>query len=321
MGHYVPPRVVTNKDLEQMMDTADEWIRQRTGIEERHIVEPGLGPADLAVHSSRDAIESAGLTPGDIDLIIFATYTPEYYFPGSGVLLQRELGFREIGAIDIRQQCAGFVYGLSIADMYIRTGTYRYILVAAAEVQSAILNWSTEGRNTAVLFGDAAGSAVLGPSDEPGILSTYLSSQGELAESLYIESPGTKRSPFISHDDIEQRRHWMVMDGKAVFKHAIRRFCESVQESVGSNGYTLDDLDLVVFHQANMRISTMVANQMNIPDEKVFNNIHKYGNTSAATIPICINEAIQEGRLNRGDLLCLAAFGAGFIWGSSLIRW
>jgi len=321
VGHYVPPRVLTNHDLEKMMDTSDEWIRQRTGIEERHIVEPGVGPADLAVEASREAMDEAGLKPADIDLIVFATLTPEYYFPGSGVLLQRKLEVGEIGAIDVRQQCSGFIYGLSIADMYIKTGTYKHVLVVGAEVHSALLNWTTEGRDTAVLFGDAAGAAVLGPTDQQGIMSTHLHSQGKFAEVLYIESPSTLRSPFISHEDIEQGRHRLTMEGQTVFKHAIRRFSEGVQEATAANGVTVDDVDLFVFHQANVRISDAVANQMDIPTEKVFNNIHKYGNTSAATIPICINEAVEQGRLDRGNLLCLVAFGSGFTWASALIRW
>ncbi len=321
VGFYVPPRVLTNHDLERMMDTNDEWIRQRTGIEERHVVSPGVGPSDLAVEASTRAIENAGLSLDDIDLIIFATLSPDYYIPGSGVLLQRKLGLGTIGTIDIRQQCSGFIYGLSIADSYVKTGMYKHVLLVGAEVHSPLLKWNTEGRNTAVLFGDGAGAVVLGPTDEEGIISTHLHSQGEFAEMLYIESPGTRRRPYISRDDIEQGRHELVMDGRTVFKHATRRLSEAVQEALDAYGATVGEIDLFIFHQANLRISSSTAELMKIPPEKVFDNIQKYGNTSAATVPICMCEAAQQGKLNRGDLLCTAAFGSGFTWASALLRW
>jgi len=321
VGHHVPPRVLTNHDLEKMMDTSDEWIRQRTGIEKRHIVNAGTGPSDLAVEASLQAIENAGLAPNDIELIIFATLTPDYYCPGSGVLLQRKLELGTIAAIDIRQQCSGFVYGLSIGDLYVKSGTYRHVLLVAAEVHSPILKWNTDGRNTAVLFGDAAGAVVLGPTDEEGIISTHLHAQGEFAEMLYIESPSSLRHPAISPEDIEQGRNELKMDGRAVFKHAIRRLSGGAMEAIDAYGVTVADVDLFIFHQANLRISTSAAELMNIPPEKVFDNIQRYGNTSSATLPICLNEAVQEGRLKRGDLVCMSAFGSGFMWGSALVRW
>jgi len=321
VGHHVPSRVLTNHDLERMMDTDDEWIRQRTGIEKRHIANAGTGPSDLAVDASIQAVENAGLTLEDIELIVFATLTPDYYFPGSGVLLQRKLGLGTIGAIDIRQQCSGFIYGLSIADLYVKTETYRYVLLVGSEVHSPFLKWNTDGRNTAVLFGDAAGAVVVGPTEEEGVISTHLHAQGEFAEMLYLESPSSKRHPAISREDIEQGRNDFVMDGRAVFKHATRRLSEGAMEAIDAYGVTVADVDLFVFHQANLRISTSTAELMNIPPEKVFHNIQKYGNTSSATIPICLNEAVQEERLKRGDLLCMAAFGSGFTWGSALVRW
>ncbi|MCD6288745.1 MAG: ketoacyl-ACP synthase III, partial [Candidatus Hydrogenedentes bacterium] len=257
VGHYAPPKIWTNHDLEQMMDTSDEWIRQRTGIEQRHIAEPGVGSSDLGYEAALRAIDDAGLKPNDIDLIVFATLSPDYYFPGNGVLLQKKLGIAEIGAIDVRQQCSGFIYGLSVANAYIKAGEYRHVLVVGAEVQHSFLEFTTEGRNTAVIFGDAAGAVVVAPTEEDGILSTHLHSQGEFAEMLYIEGPSPKREPHISHQDIDDRRHRIVMEGGAVFKHAVRRFAESINEALAANNKQLDDVDLFVLHQANIRISNV----------------------------------------------------------------
>ncbi len=320
-GFFVPPRVLTNHDLEKMMDTSDEWIRQRTGIEQRHVVEPGVGPSDLALEASRKAIDDAGLTPDDIELIIFATLSPDYYFPGSGVLLQHKLGIDTIGALDIRQQCTGFVYGMAVADKFIATGTYKHILLVGAEVHSPGLDWTTAGRDLACLFGDGAGAVVLGPTEEEGILSSHLHSQGKFAKMLWTELPSTQLNPHISVENIAEGRHQPKMEGRTVFKHAIRRFSEAIQEACAANSVTTEDVDLFIFHQANLRITEMVAGMMNIPIEKTYNSIQRYGNTTAASIPICICEAVQEGKLNRGDLLCLVAFGSGFTWGSVLIRW
>jgi len=320
-GMYVPPRVLTNHDLEQMMDTSDEWIRQRTGIEERHIVEPGVGPSDLAVEASKRAIADAGLVPDDIDLIIFATLSPDYYFPGSGVLLQHKLEIDTIGALDVRQQCTGFIYGLAVADKFIKTETYKHILVVGAEVHSAALDWTTKGRDVACLFGDGAGAVVVGPTEDEGIISTHLHSQGEFAKMLWLELPSTRVKPHISPELIAEGRHVPLMEGRAVFKHAIHRFSDAIQEAAAANDIAPADIDLFIFHQANLRITEMTANVMNIPFDKTYNNIQKYGNTTAASIPICMDEAVREGRLGRGDLLCLVAFGSGFTWGSVLLRY
>jgi len=321
-GFYVPPRILTNHDLEQMMDTSDEWIRQRTGIEQRHVVAEGVGPSDLALDASKKAIENAGLTADDMEMIIFATLSPDYYFPGSGVLLQHKLGVDTIGALDIRQQCTGFIYGLTVGDKFIKTGTYKHILLVGAEVHSAGLNYTTEGRDVACLFGDGAGAVVLGPTeDNDGILSTHLHSQGKFAKMLWVEIASTRCKPHIQPEHLEAGRHWPKMEGRPVFRHAIRRFSEAVREACAANNVTTEDVDLFIFHQANLRITEMVAGMMKIPMDKTYNSIQRYGNTTAASIPICIDEAVQEGRLKRGDLLCLVAFGSGFTWGSVLIRW
>jgi 3-oxoacyl-[acyl-carrier-protein] synthase-3 len=320
-GHFVPPRVLTNHDLEKMMDTSDEWIRQRTGIEERRIVEPGVGTSDLGVEAARRAIEDAGLQVPDIEMIIFATLSPDYYFPGSGVLLQHKLGCRNIPALDIRQQCTGFVYGLSVADHFIRAGTYRRILLVGAEVHSKGLNYTTAGRDVACIFGDGAGAVVLGASDEPGILSSHLHSDGEFHVLLWLEKPGSGSPRFMSEGDLDRGAHFPKMEGQAVFKQATRRFCEVIREALDANRQTIEDVDLFVFHQANLRIIEKVAKTLEISPDRIFNNIQKYGNTTAASIPICIDEAVKAGRLKRGGLLCPAAFGSGLTWAASLIRW
>ena len=320
-GMYVPPRVLTNHDLEKMMDTNDDWILQRTGISERHVVEPGVGTSDLAAEAAKQAVDNAGVTLDDIDFIVFATLSPDYYFPGSGVLLQDKLGIDTIGALDIRQQCTGFIYGMSVVDQFIKTGMYKHVLLVGAEVHSVGIDWSTEGRDIACLFGDGAGAVVCGPTEETGILSTHLHCQGKHADKLWTEIPSTLQKPHITIEHIEQRRHVPIMQGRHVFKHAIRRFGEAIAEALEANNVTKEDVDVFIFHQANLRITEMVAGTFNIPMEKTYNTIHKYGNTTAASIPICIHEAVEEGRIKRGDLVCLVAFGSGFTWGSVLMRW
>jgi 3-oxoacyl-[acyl-carrier-protein] synthase-3 len=321
IGHYVPPRVLTNHDLEALMDTSDEWIRQRTGIEERRIVEPGVPTSELALHASRRALEDAGLSAGDLDLIVVATLSPDFYFPGVGVLLQDKLGAGEIPALDIRQQCSGFVYGLSIADQFIRTGTYQRVLLVGAEVQSAGLDYSTRGRDLAVIFGDGAAAVVLGPSEEEGVISVHLHSQGKYHDMLWLEKPGSESSPTITPEDLEEGRHFPRMEGQTVFKHATKRFAESIQEVLAHNRITAEDVDLFFFHQANLRIIDAISKMVGIPPEKTFNNLQRYGNTTAASIPLCMSEAYQQGVLKRGQLVCPVAFGSGFTWGSALIRW
>ncbi|RIV26831.1 ketoacyl-ACP synthase III [Fibrisoma montanum] len=325
LGFYVPETVVTNDDLTQYMETSDTWIRERTGIQQRRFFTYGKDTnASMASAASRMALERAGVDAGQVDLIVYATITPDYYFPGSAFLMQRELGLEGIGVIDIRNQCSGFVYALSIADQFIKTGMYRTILVVGSEVQSSLLNKSTEGRNVAVIFGDGAGAAVLQATTDPEhrVLSTHLHADGRYAEDLYVKDPGSSRDGrWISEDTLAQGDYNVTMNGNAVFKHAVVRFMEVINESLNANGYQPDDLALLVPHQANIRISEYVRQQMNLPEEKVFNNIQYYGNTTAASIPIAMTEAFEQGRIKPGDLVCLAAFGSGFTWASALIKW
>lgn len=325
LGFYVPETIVTNDDLAQVMATSDAWIQERTGIKQRRYFTPGKDTnASMATAASRMALDRANLTPTDVDLIVFATITPDYYFPGSAFLMQRELGLEGIGVIDIRNQCSGFVYALSIADQFIKTGMYKTILVVGSEVQSSLLNRSTEGRGVAVIFGDGAGAAVLQATDDPEhrILSTHLHADGRYAEDLYVKEPGSSRTGFwVDQERVEAGGFNVTMNGSAVFKHAVVRFMEVINESLAANGYSAEDLALLVPHQANIRISDYVRQQMNLPEEKVFSNIQWYGNTTAASIPIALTEAFDQGLVKPGDLICLAAFGSGFTWASALIKW
>ncbi|ADX68355.1 MULTISPECIES: 3-oxoacyl-ACP synthase III family protein [Weeksella] len=329
IGHYVPERVVTNDDLAQLMTTNDEWITERTGIKERRHVEPnkGITSTDLGVVAAKNALADADLTPKDIDFIIFATLSPDYYFPGNGVLLQRELGCDTIGAMDIRNQCSGFVYALATANAFIQAGQYKNILVVGAEVHSFGLDYSDDGRNVSVIFGDGAGAVILSASDDPnrGILNTNLHSEGEFAEELAVLFPGTK---FGWSDVLLEKDHFLTkkeiypyMNGNYVFKHAVTRFPESIEEALKAADKTPEDLDLFIPHQANLRIAQFIQKQLNLPDEKIFNNIQKYGNTTAASIPIALSEAKQAGKIKEGDLVLLTAFGSGFTWGSVLMNW
>ncbi len=327
IGHFVPENVVTNDELSELMDTNDAWITERTGIKERrHIVKgDGNSTSTMGTKAARMAIKNAGLTPDDIDFIVFATLSPDYYFPGPGVQVQEQLGIKEIGALDVRNQCSGFVYGLSVADQFIKTGMYKNILVIGSEVHSAGLDMTTRGRGVSVIFGDGAGAVVMQATDEKdkGILSTHLHSEGKHAEELALISPGTLDwvDKFIERNDPEDTRYYPYMNGNFVFKHAIVRFSEVIMEALQTNGYQPSDIDLLVPHQANLRISQMVQKQFQLPDSSVYNNIQKYGNTTAASIPIALSEAWQEGKVKEGDLICLAAFGSGFTWASALIRW
>lgn len=325
LGFYVPEKVVTNQDLTQYMETSDEWIRERTGIQQRRYFEYGKDTnASMATAASRMAIERAGLQPSDIELIVFATITPDYFFPGSGFLMQRELGLEGIGVIDVRNQCSGFVYALSIADQFIKTGMYKTVLVVGSEIQSTWVNKSTAGRNVAVIFGDGAGAAVLQATHDADhrILSTHLHADGRHAEELYIRDPGSSRpTRAATKEMVDEGGFDVVMNGNAVFKHAVVRFAEVINEALAANGYRSEDISLLVPHQANIRISDYVRQQMNLPEEKVMNNIQHYGNTTAASIPIALTEAWEQGRVKRGDLICLAAFGSGFTWASALIKW
>jgi 3-oxoacyl-[acyl-carrier-protein] synthase III len=324
VGHYVPERVVTNKDLEQIMDTSDEWIRERTGIVERRYFQEGVDTtSNMGAEASRKALKMAGLEATDIDMIIFATLSPDYTFPGSGVLLQRELGLKEIPALDVRNQCSGFIYALSVGDQFIKTGMYDNVLVVGSEIHSSGLDFSNRGRGVSVIFGDGAGAVVLTPaaSSEEGILSTHLHADGEHAEELAVIDPGSNKQERLTHQMIDNGSIYPYMNGNTVFKHAVTRFPEVIQEALEKNGYKPDDLDMLIPHQANLRITSYIQQKMGIPSEKVMSNIHKYGNTTAASVPIALSEAVEEGRIKKGDLVCLAAFGSGFTWASALIRW
>ncbi|EPR67490.1 3-oxoacyl-ACP synthase III family protein [Cyclobacterium qasimii] len=323
-GHYLPERIVTNDDLSEMMNTNDEWIVERTGIHERRWFTPGVDTVtSMAKNASIMAIKNAGIETKAIDFIIFATVTPDYFIPGNGVLLQRELGLQGIGALDVRNACSGFIYALSIADQFIKTGMYKNILVVGAEIQSSALNKNDEGRSSAVIFADGAGAVVCSASEDEnrGILSTHLHADGDFAEELYVKDPGSSREVRLSQELIESGSFNLSMNGNTVFKHAVLRFKEVIEEALVANNVESKDIDLLIPHQANLRISQYIQNKMGLRDDQVFNNIMYYGNTTAATIPIAISESLQQNRIKKGDLVCLAAFGSGFSWASALMKW
>ncbi len=326
IGHYVPDNVVTNKDLEKMMDTTDEWIVERTGIHERRWIDPTTddSPSVMGTKAARKALENANLTPDDVDFIIFATLSPDYYFPGPGVQVQEQLGIREVGALDVRNQCSGFVYSLSVADQFVKTGMYKTVLVIGSENHSGGLEKTTRGRGVTVIFGDGAGAVVLQRTEEDrGILSTHLHSEGKHAEELALIGPATGRwvDRIIEENDPEDSSYYPYMNGNFVFKHAVTRFQEVIHEALMQNNLKPEDLDLLIPHQANLRISQFIQRQMKLPDDKVYNNIMRYGNTTAASIPIALSEACQEGKIKPGNIVCFAAFGSGFTWASALIKW
>ncbi|MCI5081743.1 MAG: ketoacyl-ACP synthase III [Saprospiraceae bacterium] len=347
IGYYVPEKVVTNDDLTKVMDTSDEWIKERTGIEERRYgIKHKETTSTMGARAAEIAIERAGIQKEEVDFIIFATLSPDYYFPGSGVLLQRELGITktEIGALDIRNQCSGFIYGLSIADQFVRTGMYKNVLLVGAEMHSMGLDFTTRGRNVTVIFGDGAGAVVVQPTEEEnqGILTTKLHSDGTYAEKLAFINPGSHGGYHSKHTgeevdygysdaeygDIFLNQHMLDnaqifpnMEGQFVFKLAVQKFPEVIMEALSEAGLEKKDIDMMVPHQANLRISAFVQRQLGLRDDQVWNNIQKYGNTTAASIPIALCEAVEAGAVKRGDLVCLAAFGSGFTWGSALIRW
>jgi len=338
---YVPKNVFTNNDLLKYMDTSDEWIQERTGIKERRYADrKNETTTTMGVEAATIAIERAGITPQEIDFIIFATISPDYYFPGCGVLLQRAMKMKEIGALDVRNQCSGFVYALSVGDQFIKTGMYKNILVIGSEKHSFGLDFSTRGRNVSVIFGDGAGAVVLQPTDDEnrGILSTHLHSDGEAAEILAMYNPGTHANHwmpekvadfddaeigemFFSHSMIEKAQVFPNMDGQTVFKKAVIKFPEVIKEALSANNFQTSDLRLLIPHQANLRISQFVQQKLGLRDDQVKNNIQKYGNTTAASIPIALCEAWEEGKIQEGDLVCLASFGSGFTWASALLKW
>ena len=326
LGYYVPENVVTNDDLSKLMDTSDAWIQERTGIKERrHVVKGTDTTTTMGAKAALKALEAAGVSKEEVDFVVFATLSPDYYFPGCGVLVQKELGLKTVGALDIRNQCSGFLYALSVADQYIKTGMYRNILVIASETQSPALDMSTRGRNMAVLFGDGAGAAVVSRSEgENGILSTHLHSEGAYADALAMIAPGvgTKWVPeILAEDDPDDVSYYPNMNGQFVFKNAVVRLAEVINEGLEANGLTVGDIDMLVPHQANLRISQFVQHQFKLSDAQVYNNIMKYGNTTAASVPIALAEAVGEGKIKEGDVVVLAAFGSGFTWASAIIRW
>ncbi len=341
IGFYVPEKVVTNDDLTKMMDTSDEWIQERTGIKERRYGQKHKETtATMGAEAAKIAVKRAGITLDDVDFIIFATLSPDYFFPGCGVLMQRILGINGIGALDIRNQCSGFVYGLSIADQFVKTGMYKNVLLVGSEFHSAGLDFSTKGRNVTVIFGDGAGAAIIQPTKEEGkgILSTHLHADGEHAEKLAYINPGCHTGvhlgkeqfgypedeyggAFLTEKMFKEQDIFPNMDGQFVFKFAVTKFPEVIGEALQKNGYKPEDIDLLVPHQANLRISQFVQRRLRLRDDQVWNNIQKYGNTTAASIPIALCEAWEAGKVKDGDLICLAAFGSGFTWASALIRW
>ena len=323
-GRYVPPKIITNFDLEKRMNTTDEWIQQRSGIKERHYAEDGIGSSDMAYKAALKAIDNAQIDKSEIDFIIAATLSPDHYFPGIGVQVQAKLGLESIGALDVRNQCSGFIYGLSIADQYIRNGTYKKILLVAAEKQSGNLDYSDNGRDLAVLFGDGGAAVIIEPgnsAEDRGILSTHLFSDGNYIEDLWMQRPSCKENPVFSVDLVTERKLFPTMNGRNVFKTATAKMPEAVRAALEFNKITIEDVDHLIPHQANDRISLMVARNLKIPVEKVIRNISRYGNTTAASIPIALDEALEEGRIKRGDLVMLTAFGSGYTWASAAIRW
>ncbi len=327
LGYYVPENVVTNDDLSKIMDTNDAWIQERTGIKERRHIKKGDGNSTsvMAVKASTIALERAKLQPADIDMIVFATLSPDMYFPGGGVEVQEMMGMRTIPALDVRNQCSGFVYALSVADQFIKTGMYKNVLVIGSENHSGGLDMTTRGRSVSVIFGDGAGAAVVSRNEtgKGGILSTHLHSEGKHKDELALQGPSTGHwvPEIIAENPQENIPYYPVMNGQFVFKHAIVRFAEVIQEGLEANNLTVADIDMLIPHQANLRISQFIQQKMKLTDAQVFNNIQKYGNTTAASIPIALTEAWESGRIKDGDLIVLAAFGSGFTWGSAIIRW
>lgn len=323
-GFAVPERVVTNDDLSKLMDTSDAWIRERTGIEQRRWVHEGQTSVDLALPAAARALEAAGLAPTDLDAIVFATSTPDHFCPGNGVYLQRALGAGPLPAIDIRTQCSGFVYSLSVADAWIRAGQYERVLVVGEEIQSTGMDLSTAGRNTAVIFADGAGAAVLGPVDAApgrGFLAFDLHSDGDYADKLWVDAPGSMYHPRISKAQLDEGRQWLQMDGREVFRHAVTRMPESAGAALAKAGLGWGDVNLLIAHQANLRISEAIQKRLELRDDQVYNNIQRYGNTTSATIPIALDECVRSGRVKPGDVVVLTAFGSGFMWGSAVVRW
>ena len=328
VGHFVPENIVTNQDLTRLMDTTDSWIQERTGVKERRWARPKTGntTSEMGVKAAKIAIKNSGLKKNNIDFIIFATLSPDYYFPGPGVLVQQMLGLDTIGALDVRNQCSGFIYAISVADQYIKTGKFKNILVIGSEYQSYGVDKSTRGRTISVIFGDGAGAVVLTreKNNDKGVLSTHLHSEGKYAKELSCLAPGFGTrwvNDIIKDNDPNDESYLPYMNGQLVFKNAVLRFQEVIKEGLDFNNLSNDDIDLFIPHQANLRISQFIQKRLGLSDDKVYNNITRYGNTTAASIPIALSEAVSKKKLKSNDLLVLAAFGAGFTWGSAIIRW
>ena len=327
LGFYVPSNVVTNDDLSKIIDTNDEWIQERTGIQERrHIIRGEDTTTSMGVKAAEIAIERSGVAKEDIDFVVFATLSPDYYFPGPGVLVQRDLGLRTVGALDVRNQCSGFIYALSVADQYIKTGMYKNVLVIGSEVHSTGLDMTSRGRGVSVIFGDGAGAAVLSREEDltKGILSTHLHSEGQHAEELIVKAPGMGGrwvTDILADNDPDDESYFPYMNGQFVFKNAVVRFSEVINEGLQANNLQVSDIDMLIPHQANLRISQFIQKKFGLTDDQVYNNIQKYGNTTAASIPIALTEAWEKGKIKSGDTVVLAAFGSGFTWGSAIIKW
>ena len=328
LGYFVPENIITNDDLSKIIDTNDEWIQERTGIKERRHIVKGSGETTttMGIKAAQIAIERSGLSKDDIDFIVFATISPDYYFPGPGVMLQKELGLRTVGALDIRNQCSGFVYALSIADQYIKTGMYKNILIVGSELQSLGLDMTTRGRSVSVIFGDGAGAAIISRAEDQtrGVLSTHLHSEGEHAKELSVLAPGMGGrwvTDILADNDPNDESYFPYMNGQFVFKNAVVRFSEVIHEGLAANNLQVSDINMLIPHQANLRISQFIQKKFGLSDDQVFNNIQKYGNTTAASIPIALTEAWDLGKIKSGDLVVLVAFGSGFTWASAIIRW
>lgn len=323
LAFHVPERVVTNQQMTQWMETSDEWIRQRTGIEERRWAADHEGATDLALPAAQRALERAGKEPADVDAIIYATLSPDHNFPGDGCFLGEKLGIPGVPALDVRNQCSGFIYGLSVADAWIRAGQYRTVLLVGAEVHSTGIDVSTRGRDVAVIFGDGAGAAVIEATDDPdrGVIATELHADGRFARHLWVEAPASRYHPRLTEAMFAEGKHFPRMDGQTVFKHAVVKMPEVVRSVLAKGGIEPSDLKLFVPHQANLRIAEACQKSLRLRDDQIYNNIQKYGNTTAASIPIALCEGIEARGVRRGDFVALGAFGAGFTWAAALLRW
>jgi 3-oxoacyl-[acyl-carrier-protein] synthase-3 len=323
VGRYLPERRVTNFDLAKMFNTSDEWIRQRTGIVERRFADEGVYCSDLALEASKEALKSAGMKAEDLDFIIFATLSPDHHFPGNGCYLQAKMGLTDIGAMDIRNQCSGFIYSLATADAFVRIGMYKRILVVGAEIHSSGLSFTDEGRDVSVIFGDGAGAVIVGPSEDQsrGILSNHLHADGRFADILRLEMFDISKKPCLTHEMLDRGCLWPKMQGKEVFRVAVGKIPELVEEALKANGLKVEDVDLFIPHQANLRINQFAAAKLGVPEEKFYSNIQRYGNTTAASLPIALSEVLEQGLIKEGQIMMMVSFGAGFTWAASVMRW